>query len=373
MDHVNQQVESMSKDDAKADGEAGGWENDVCWGPCCQTGQQQSHKKPDIPIKLIMTTACTGSTAIMAFVEGLHQAANLSFADCQQSREVFDDIEKQGMYTIHVKGKKETKLADVFGALVNHTSSFGLPLFVKEQSSYLLHDDTLRSLVKQNGKVALFVRSNLFDLALCNIRDGWSSLGNCTSCGSFRNRGDAQLDSDEKVTFHTEDLLSGLQAMTTEQEKRASFYVENFDQKWSAADESTQTEELNSRVLDDNSPVEGDSVAPHEFAFATSEWAVATDVVLSVVTAEDLFAFEYSQSGLSLSVSAWTKLMKQIGSEIPDNIIHNFLKSHAASRPAPKTHTAMIENIDGVKEVIKTCYNQYSAEWCNSLNGMLRF
>jgi len=81
-------------------------EHDVCIGACCQMGHEKLDKVPEVAIKLIMTDGCSGSTAVMEIVEQLHQAANLSYAECHAKREVFDDI-NAGNYNIkHLSGKK---------------------------------------------------------------------------------------------------------------------------------------------------------------------------------------------------------------------------------------------------------------------------
>jgi len=359
-------------------------EHDVCIGACCQMGHEKLNKVPEVAIKLIMTDGCSGSTAVMEIVEQLHQAANMSYAECHAKREVFDDI-NAGNYNIkHLSGNKEISppdtVVDMFGALVNHTISFGVPLFVKEQSDYLLKDDKLRRFVKQHGKVGIFMRANLFDLALCDIKDGIGAgqdLGNCTNCHSFRSRGDAEEDGEDKVTFDANNLLKGLHLMTAEQDERVKFYVENFAPTWAVA----QAGDLeNESSLVEN--LDLDAGERPQFAFAKGDSDADKKLNLKVVTAEDLFAFEYSEAGLSISVRAWTNLLKEIGSRIPYNIIFQFLKSRAATRPPPKTHNDMIDNLDEIKEVIKVCGDgqdvngatvTFDQKWCDGLYSMLRF
>jgi len=360
--------------------------HDICFGPCCQsgTGQHKIQAKPDVAIKLIMTDGCSGSTAVMEIAEQLHAAANLSFANCRKRREVFDDI-AHSLYDIgQIKGDPGTEkntfignrgtvqngtVSEIFEALVNHTSGFGLPLLVKEQSDYLLKDADLRKLVKQEGKVGIFLRSNLFDLALCDIKDGIGAgqgMGKCPSCHAFRDRGGAEKDDDDKVTFDAHNLLLGLQTMTNQQKQRVKFYTENFAPTWGSSEATgsalsqtklqTQAGDLDASVLDDE-----------DFLVESN------GATMRVITAEDLFAFEYSKTGLSKSIRAWIQLVKQIGSKIPDTIIVNFLKSRAASRPPQKPHSETIKNIDEVKQVIKNCHKKHAVKWCDSLYGMLRF
>jgi len=179
-----------------------------------------------------MTDGCIGSTAVMDIAEGLHQAANISFTNCEKNREVFDDI-ANGEYELDTAaGSSKTSVDDIaqsFETLVDHTSAHGSPLMVKEQSDYLLTNRQLAKFVQKNGKAAIFLRTNLFDLAMCDIRDGIGmdqDIGNCDTCHEFRDRAEQnekETSNEEPIKFH-HNFLKGLAIMSREQERRVNFF-----------------------------------------------------------------------------------------------------------------------------------------------------
>lgn len=308
-------------------------------------------------VKLFMSDGCSGSTAIMEMVEGLHNAANLSLANCYKNREVLDDIAR-GAYDISQKGggaqwKKDEQLPGIFQDLVKNTAEHGKPLLVKEQSDYVIRMKPLSDFVSQNGKATIFLRSNLFDLMLCDIKDGIGvsqNMGTCPSCGHFRGRSTGQNAMEEKITLKIDQLMSGLGQLSKAQEDRVKWMKQNFP---------VTTAPMS--LMEDEVPLRSIITENEE---AGQEWGI--------LTSEDLFEFEHNKNGLRTSARAWQRMMNQIGSYIPYDVIYRFLNQRVGSRDAPKPHHAMIENLEEVKRAMHECHQHHEKRYCDALHRMLR-
>jgi len=324
-----------------------------CVGPCCQSGQPLA-EPPDILIKMFMSDGCSGSTALMEIVEGLHRAANISFANCHARREVLSDLNNSVYDLKTVQGKLSwgpTSLTQQFQMLVENIADHGQTMLLKEQSDYVIKSSKLTDFIVENGKAAIFLRSNLLDLLLCDIKDGIGtskSYGTCASCGEFRSRGSDQQDKNEKVILDSNRLLLGLNRLSQVQVKRLKWMNHHFP-------------------VDDK-----------EGLFAEQDKAqlrqVSYDGQLTypALTAEDLFEFEHNVTGLESSVKAWKMLMDQIEADVSTNIIRTFLKERANTRDSPKKHHDLIANIEDVQKAFEECIKHYEQAFCDQLNAMLR-
>jgi hypothetical protein len=304
-----------------------------------------------------MSDGCSGSTALMEIVEGLHRAANISFANCHARREVLSDL-KSGNYNLKtVQGESSwgpTSLTQQFQMLVEHVADHGETMLLKEQSDFVVSSSKLTDFIVENGKATIFLRSNLLDLMLCDIKDGIGTsknYGNCPSCGEFRSRGSDQQEKNEKVILEPTRLLLGLNRLNQAQSKRVMWMNHHFPSDTKAS-----------------FVAENDKAKLRKFAFDKGD-KISTYPAL---TAEDLFEFEHNVTGLESSVKAWKMLMDQIEADVSTNIIRIFLKERANTRDSPKKHHDLIANIEDVQKAFEECIQHYEQAFCDQLNAMLR-
>jgi len=238
-------------------------------------------------------------------------------------------------------------------------SDSGRVLLFKGETHYAeAEPSTMKYLANMHSNIVLMKRSNALDVALCAVHDCFNSMtphifgyavtsdGKKVGGCAFRGRvapgngtNETESPAPEKFRVKTKDLLENLNHIMEKQNDSEVFLEENgFNVKYTA-------------------------------------------------NSEDLFAYNWGESGLKRSVVAWKSLMGTLGVTVDYMSVRTYLASLIGTHEPPQKHADIIENIDDVRKVLDECEipedrmahmakkkkkEFRTRSWCAKVKAMLR-